>query len=137
MFIFVTWYEGDAILNLLQKVNSDTTNLVIWLFFENSLCSLNYTLAMWPMCILFLLFSFVKSLSLFLFFHIMCGTWNARWVGGDILESYFMNILCTDWILNSSGKIFQQWFTLIEFFLNIMTVNIVTRNSSKATFYYI
>ena len=34
----------------------------------------------------------------------MCGTWNAKWVGGDLLESYFMNILCTDWILNSSSE---------------------------------
>ena len=29
LFIFVNWYEGDAILNLSQKVNSDTTNLAI------------------------------------------------------------------------------------------------------------
>ena len=35
-FIFLTWYEGDIILNLRQKVSFHITNIVMWLNSETS-----------------------------------------------------------------------------------------------------
>ena len=35
-FVFLTWYEGDVILNLWQKVNFHITNIAIWLNCETS-----------------------------------------------------------------------------------------------------
>ena len=40
-FIFLTWYEGDIMLNLRQKVSFHITNIVMWLNSETS----------WPNCL--------------------------------------------------------------------------------------
>ena len=63
------------------SIRDKKSNIAMWLISGNSLCSLNYTLAMWPKWWLFL-FSSAKSLSLVIFF-ILCVELkkSGEWVG--------------------------------------------------------